>query len=79
LNGEVEELFASRAEEVVSVLEEVVSVLVDRGEVTGAATCWAKAEPHKASKATTLKERWVNRVVGRVFIVIVQSTINLGR
>src|SRR3984885_182290 len=63
LNGEVEVLVVSGA-------EEVVSVVLDPSEVTGAATCWAKTEPHIASKATTLKERWANRVVGRVFIVI---------
>jgi hypothetical protein len=89
LNGEVEELFASDAEELfapsteeeelfASDAEEVESVLADEGEVAGGATCWAKEEPHKASRATTLKEKWVNRVVGRIFIVMVQSTIRLG-
>ena len=53
-------------------------MVADPGEVTGAATCWAKTEPHNASRTTTLKERWANRVVGRVFIVMVQSTIRLG-
>ena len=67
MNGEVEELVVSGAEEVVSV--------VDNGELTGAATCWASAEPHRASKATTLKERWVNRVVGRVFIVSINNQV----
>jgi hypothetical protein len=78
LNGEVEELFESRDEEVVSVLEElvsvleeVVSVLVDRGEVPGDATCWAKEDPHKASRTTTLREKFVDRVFGLVFMVIV--------
>jgi hypothetical protein len=71
LNGEVEVLVESEA-------EELVSVVLDPGEVTGAATCWAKTVPHIASRATTLKERWANRVVGRVFIVMVQSTIRLG-
>jgi hypothetical protein len=53
-------------------------VVLDPGEVTGAATCWAKTEPHIASKATTLKERWVNRVVGRVFIVMVSINNQIG-
>jgi len=53
-------------------------VVLDPGEVTGAATCWAKTEPHIASKATTLKERWVNRVVGRVFIVMVSINNQVG-
>jgi hypothetical protein len=63
VNGEVEELVESVVEEV------VVSVGLDPGEVTGAATCWAKTVPHIASRATTLKERWANRVVDRVFMV----------
>jgi hypothetical protein len=51
LYGEVEEV-----ELVVSGAEEV-SVPLDPGEVTGGATCWAKEETHKASRATTLKEK----------------------
>jgi hypothetical protein len=66
LNGEEElfapdaeeELFASDAEELFAPsTEEVESVLADEGEVAGGATCWANEEPHKASRATTLKEK----------------------
>jgi hypothetical protein len=71
--------FSCNAEELLtSESEGVVSVVGEYGEVLGGATCWASEEPHRASRATTLKERWVKRVAGRVFIVIVQSTIRLG-
>jgi hypothetical protein len=63
LNGEAEELFASES-------EEVASVVADKGEVPGDATCWAKEDPHKASRTTTLREKCVNRVFGLVFMVI---------
>ena len=58
--------------------EEVVSVVADKEEVPGDATCWAKEDPHKASRTTTLREKLVDRVFGLVFIVIFQSTIRLG-
>jgi hypothetical protein len=71
LNGEVEELVVSGA-------EEAVSVVLDPGKAAGAATCWAKTEPHIASRTATLREKFVNRVFGLVFMVMVQSTIRLG-
>jgi hypothetical protein len=71
LNWEVEELFLSES-------EEVVSVVADKGEVPGDVTCWANEDPHKASRTTALREKFVDRVFGLVFIVMVQSTIRLG-
>jgi len=40
--------------------EEVVSVVADKGEedAPGDATCCAKEDPHNASTATTLREKF---------------------
>jgi hypothetical protein len=62
----------SESEEV----EEVVSVVEDKGEEAGGVACWAKAEPHSAKRTTSLIERRINRFVGLVFMG--QSTIKSG-
>ena len=64
-----EELLVSESEEV----EEVVSVVEDKGEEAGGGTCCAKTEPHRAKRTTSLVERLINRVVRRIVIINQQS------